>query len=145
MASGHSVIPASYLIFKRADEILLLERANTGYMDGYYSFVAGHVDPNESFTEAMIREAYEEVGIKIKPEQLTVAHIQHRKSDDSERVDTFFVTEDWEGEICNMEPHKCANLNWFNIKELPENIIPHLADVVEYIQNNKHYSEHGWD
>ena len=47
-------------------EILLQLRQNTGYMDNMYDFAcSGHVDKGESYTQALIREAKEEIGISI--------------------------------------------------------------------------------
>jgi 8-oxo-dGTP diphosphatase len=43
-------IPASYLFLERDNRILLLRRSNTGYEDGNYSLIAGHVEANESFS-----------------------------------------------------------------------------------------------
>ena len=142
----HKNIPASYLILKRDNKILLLRRFNTGYKDGQYSLVAGHVDEGETFTEALIREAREESGLKISPEKVRVVHVMHRKSnvDGSQRVDVFHLVEDFEGEPENIESHKCDDLSWFDINQLPENIIPYIRSAIENIKNNNFYSEHGW-
>ena len=42
-------IPAVYLVLIKDGKVLMLERKNTGYMDGWYSFIAGHVEKGESF------------------------------------------------------------------------------------------------
>lgn len=141
----HKVIPASYLVLMREDKVLLLRRFNTGYEDGKYSLPAGHVDAGETFTEALRREVSEEVGVALRQEDVRVAHIMHRKSiDGSERVDTFFITEKWEGEIRNMEPHKCDELSWHALENLPENTIPYVRQALECIRDRKFYSESGW-
>lgn len=36
----HTLIPASYLILKQGNKILLSRRENTGYEDGNYSLVS---------------------------------------------------------------------------------------------------------
>lgn len=140
----HKVIPASYLVLRKENKILLLRRFNTGYEDGKYSMPAGHVDEGETFTESLIREVAEEVGISLKLEDVRVVHIMHRKSIENERVDTFFVAEKWEGEIKNMEPHKCNDLSWFPLDNLPENTIPYIRQALDCIRDKKFYSEFGF-
>jgi 8-oxo-dGTP diphosphatase len=144
----HKNIPAAYLTMIKDNQILLLRRFNTGYEDGKYSMVAGHVDPGEHFTKCIIREAKEEAGIIIKDDQLKVAHVMHRNADagqDNARVDVFFIAETWEGEITNKEPHKCDDLSWFDMDELPENVIPYIKQAIDRIRNGENYSEHGWE
>ena len=36
---------AVYLILRKADKILLMNRANTGWMDGHFSLPSGHMKP----------------------------------------------------------------------------------------------------
>ena len=54
------------------DKVLLLKRYNTGYEDGKYSLPGGHVEKGEEVTKAAIREAKEEIGIEIEPDDLSV-------------------------------------------------------------------------
>ena len=138
-------IPASYLALIQNGKILLLKRFNTGYEDGKYSMVAGHVEEGETFTEAIIREAYEEAGVELQAEDIKVAHVMHRKSIDSERVDVFFTAENWQGKIDNKEPGKCNELAWFDLDQLPENAIPYIKQAINCIRNKVYYSECGWN
>jgi ADP-ribose pyrophosphatase YjhB (NUDIX family) len=137
------LIPTSHLFLVKGDKILLLRRYNTGYEDGNYSVIAGHLDGNETFREAMIREAKEEADIDIKPEYLEVVHVMHRKSED-ERIDFFFVAKKWEGEPKNMEPQRCDDLRWFELNNLPKNIIPYVKQAICCFLDGVFYSEHGW-
>ena len=143
----HQNIPASYLTLMKDNKVLLLRRFNTGYEDGNYSMVAGHVDQSETFTQCIIREAEEEAGIFLKPEDLEVVHVMHRNSqtaENNERVDVFFVARQWQGEPQNKEPHKCDDLSWFELDNLPKNVIPYIRQALEGIKNRIYYSEHGW-
>lgn len=143
----HKNVPASYLVLIKNKKVLLLRRANTGYEDGNYSLVAGHVDPGETFTDCIMREAFEESGIKLKAEDLKPVHFMHRDSKeniDNERVDVFFTTEKWEGKIVNKEPHKCDDLSWFDLNNLPANTIPYIKYALQKILDKNFYSEFGW-
>jgi len=147
ISERHNNIPASYLTLIKDNRILLLRRFQTGYEDGNYSMIAGHVEKGESFMQCVIREAKEEAGIIIKKADLEVAHVMHRSSnnsDSNERVDVFFVAKDWKGEIINKEPQKCDNLAWFDFDNLPSNIIPYVKQAIEQIKSNISYSEYGW-
>lgn len=138
-------ILASYLVLKRGDKVLLARRANTGYHDGEYSLPAGHVEAGESFTQALVREVGEEIGIRVALADVRVAHILHRKAEDgSERAEAFYVAEHWDGEITNLEPEKCDDLSWFRISELPVNTIQYIRVILENIEKGSFYSEYGW-
>jgi len=134
---------AVHLIIRQGDQILLLRRFNTGYEDGNYGLVAGHVDAGESVSQAAAREGLEEAGIRIAPEDVEVAHVTHRKSND-ERFDFFVCIKAWDGEIRNMEPDKCDDLSWFPLACPPVNLIPHVRQALENYQKGIFYSEHGW-
>lgn len=54
-----------HLFLVKDDSILLFRRYNTGYEDGNYSVVAGHLDGGETVKEAAVREAKEETGVDI--------------------------------------------------------------------------------
>lgn len=142
----HTNIVAAYLVLRKSEKILLLKRKKTGYHDGDYSLIAGHVDPGESFTACIIREAFEEAGVRVDQKDLRCVHVMHRKSkhDSSERVDVFFAANKWQGNIENMEPEKCEDLSWFSIEQLPENMVPCVKYAIKQTMLGNHYSEYGW-
>ena len=72
------------------EKILLLRRKNTGFFDGSYSVIAGHIDETETATHAIEREAMEEAGITVDNDSLRLVHTMHRKSTE-ERIDLFFT------------------------------------------------------
>ncbi|HEX5503811.1 MAG TPA: NUDIX domain-containing protein [Thermomicrobiales bacterium] len=115
----------AHLILVQGDRVLLSRRCNTGYADGLYSVVAGHLDGGEEVVVAAIREAREEAGIVIAPADLAVVGVMHRLEGD-ERVDFFLAASRWAGEAVNAEPHKCAELAWHPLDRLPEDIVPYV-------------------
>lgn len=140
------MIPAVYLILMRDKKILLLRRKNTGFEDGNYSLIAGHVDENEGPISALVREAQEEANIRVDRNNLRLAHVMYRKKPEEERIDFFFVAETWEGEPQNMELEKCDDLSWFSLDHIPQNTIPYIRDAIEkHIAHKTIYSESGLD
>lgn len=129
-----------HLILKRDEEILFLLRKGTGFMDGHWGLVSGHVEGGEPAREAMAREAYEEAGIIIKPLELEVVHVTH-SFDEKEYVAFWMRCSEWEGEIVNREPEKCAKLAFFHRENLPAPIIPFVKTVLGAIDEGLAYSE----
>ncbi len=138
------VVVIVHLILIDDGKILLQRRCNTGYEDGNYSIVAGHVDGNESVVKAMQREAFEEVGIKIKEEDLEIVHVMNKKEPDRESIDYFFTCKNYDGNISIMEKDKCDELKFYKLDELPENMIPYVRKGIEYYIENKQFSIYGW-
>ena len=142
MASLGSDIPLEIRSFLIKDEhILMLRRFNTGFCDGSYGPIAGHLEGGETFTQAIIREAAEEAN--IRPLGMHFAHAMHRLSND-ERMSLFFVATDWEGEITNNEPDKCDDISWFPLSALPSNTIPYIVAAISRYHDGLSYSEFGW-
>jgi ADP-ribose pyrophosphatase YjhB (NUDIX family) len=135
---------AVHLFLLDGENILLLKRYNTGYEDGNYSVIAGHLDGDEDVCNAMIREAKEEAGIDIEINDIKIVQVMHRKKTDEERIDYFFCCNKWNKEIRNMEPDKCSELKWYPIKNLPENTIEYIGYSIRNYLENKNFTLFGW-
>jgi 8-oxo-dGTP diphosphatase len=132
------IIGSVYIMPIKSSQILLSRRFNTGYQDGNYSMVAGHLEKGETVTEGVVREALEEANIKIDLKNLEYALTLYRA--DCERIDLFFMTAKWQGEIKNMEPERCSDLKWFPLDDLPENTIPYIRKAIDcYKEGIKYY------
>ena len=134
---------AVHLLLVQDGKILMLRRYNTGYEDGNYSVVAGHIDGGEQLKTAMIREAREEAGITISPDDLTVVGVMHFREEE-EYISFFLHTSRHSGEVVNMEPHKCDDLSWFDIYDLPSNTIPYVRRAIQNYRNNVSFDSFGW-
>lgn len=144
MIERFKYIGSSYLILVNENNILLLKRTGTGYMDGYYGLPSGHLDGNETAREGGSREIKEEIGININPSDFKVIHVMHRKAENDERIDFFMMTDKYTGEVKNCEPHKCEELKWFPLNDLPDNTIPYIREAIKNYKKNIFYSEWGW-
>ena len=140
----HAKFPvAVHLFLFRNERILLLRRCRTGYMDGHYSVPAGHLDGDETVRKAAVREAYEEIGLRIDPAELIFAGVFHRHEDD-ERVDFFFQVRNWSGEPVNAEPEKCDELVWVDVTALPKNTVPYVRQALGNFKAGIPFEEFGW-
>ena len=133
-----------HLLLIRKGHILLLRRFNTGYEDGNYSVIAGHLDGNEEIKAAMMREAREEAGIRLAEEDVEVVGVMHRRSR-RELIDFFLTATSWSGEIINNEPNKCDQLQWFNLDRLPANVIPYVRKAIDNYRQGIWFESFGWE
>ena len=145
MKTRNKAIPAVYLFLQKDNKILISRRYNTGYQDGIYQVPAGHVDEGELPTEAMVREAKEEVGIEVRPEDLEIVHVSYRPKHDQtdNRVDFFFRVKKWQGEVKNMEPNKCDDLKWVPFSEIPANMTLHIRNAIDGMTKGIFFEEIG--
>jgi 8-oxo-dGTP diphosphatase len=131
------IVPAAYVALLRPGasglEVLLMLREGTGYMDGHWATVAGHVEQGESCEQAAVREVLEEVGVDITVEDLEPLTAMHRSSSPEpidQRVDFFFACRRWAGEPRLVEPEKAAGLAWYPLSRLPDPVVPHEQRVL---------------
>ena len=134
---------AVHLLLIEDARILLLRRFNTGYEDGNYSLVAGHLDGGEELKAAMTREAREEAGIEISPSTLSVVGVMHLMTD-QEYVSFFLKATDWSGQVVNAEPDKCDDLSWYDVDNLPENTIPYIRRAINNYRTGIFFDSLGW-
>lgn len=140
--SRYRVCVDAHLVLRRGDEVLLGLRRNTGYADGRWHLPSGHTEAGESGSEATAREAFEEIGVTIAPDDLDFVHLMHHRTNEG-RVALFYSATHWEGEPTNREPDKCAELRWFPLTDLPP-MIDYAADALSHIAKSTVYSERGW-
>lgn len=91
----------------------------------------------------MSREVFEEVGIKIEPADLKVVHVMHRKSN-TEYIDFFLTPSVWRGVPEIREKDKSDKIGWFNVNDLPENLLPHVKYALSEIRLGNGFSEYAF-
>lgn len=134
---------AVYLVLIEKDKVLLSRRFNTGWMDGMYTLPAGHVDGNETLQMAMSREAKEELDISILPEDLSILHMMHKKSD-YEYFDFFLEVKKYSGILKNNEEDKCDEIKFFPLDSLPENTLEYIKIALGQIAKGEKFSSLGF-
>jgi SAM-dependent methyltransferase len=130
----HAEIVDVHLILVRGTEILLARRAGTGYADGLLNAPSGHLEDGEDVRSAMIREAREEIGLDLSPDDLeAVLVMQHRAPDEQARTGWFFLARQAEGDPLpvNAEPGKCSGIGWYPLDALPEDMVAYCRAGVD--------------
>jgi len=147
MKNRNKAVPATYLILRRGNEVLLMRRQGSGYYDGWYSTPAGHVEEGELPLDCLIRETKEELGIAVDKRNIKLIHTMYRTKHDEtgDRADYFFVVTKWEGEPTIREPNKCDDMRWFSVRALPNNMMHHVRDAIERMESGESFSELGLD
>lgn len=138
----YRVVPAAYVLLLRPDDdgvdrVLLQLRAHTGFMDGHWACgAAGHVEAGESVLQAALREAREELGIRIAADDLLPLTAMHRTQRSGlavdERVDFFLACRRWTGEP-SLREAKATDLRWVRLDRLDsltEPVVPHERQVL---------------
>lgn len=140
----HSEVVDVHLVLRRGGEVLLARRAGTGYADGLLNAPSGHAEDGEDVREAMIREAHEELGLRLAPGDVKVALVmQHRSPTGDPRMGWFF--EAWAGEgrePVNAEPDKCSQLDWFPLDALPDDMVAYCRAGLEAYRAGHRFALH---
>ncbi|WP_239003906.1 NUDIX hydrolase [Nocardia panacis] len=139
----HKVTGDVHLILRRGDAALFGQRQNTGYEDGAWHLPSGHLEADESVVDALIREADEEIGVRIAAADVRFSHIMHNSSSGG-RVAFFFTVDRWDGEPTNREPDKCAALEFFPIGDLPDHMIEYCRAAMGHVADAEPFSVFGW-
>lgn len=135
-----------HLILIDQDRVLLGQRANTGFADGHWSLPGGCLDDGEPLTAGAAREAREELGVIVEPTtELRFVHLCHHLDADGEgRIGVFFHVTHWDGKPINAEPHKCSQVAWFPLDNLPPDIVDYANIALNHHRRDTTFSLHGW-
>lgn len=114
------------ILFMRHDKVLLGLRQGTKYANGKWMLPGGVTDRYETALESAIREAAEEVGLVVRPDQLSFVGVAHwyKPDRDIDGITCNWVCYDWScedpnsREPINKETEKCQSLNWFNYEQI---------------------------
>lgn len=127
------------------NKVLLSMRNNSSTDNNTYGLIGGKVEHGEPIHAALIREIYEEVGIIVKPEDMQIMHILSfcRETGD-EIISCDFMITKWSGEPFNKEPLKHAHIAWFELDNLPNNILSRHKDAYFLFKKGIYYSSLGY-
>jgi len=104
-------------------------------------FIIKYHENDEFAKSSLIRESKEEADITLKPDNLKLVHILHKKKGENTRVVLYFKSKNWKGEPSALEPKKFKKVQWFPLNKLPENMSPTVEHVFERYKAGEMYSE----
>ncbi|WP_406511092.1 NUDIX domain-containing protein [Streptomyces sp. NBC_00161] len=139
-----------HLYLERADGRILLGRRHpdVAFAGNHFHFLAGHLE-TEGAKAGLIREAEEEAGLIIAPEDLELAHTVHmldegENTDGQPRLGLVFRARTWSGTPEVREPDKCVEWIWADPARLPEPMVTYTQVAIEAIGRGETYTELGW-
>ncbi len=129
------------LIVEKEGKWLFLHQ--TRQNGGGFSLVGGNVEDREFAKEALIREAKEEAGISIDPDNLSLVHVLHRRKlkKNEQSLVLYFKATQFDGTPASLEPKKFRDTVWLAIDALPDNISKATMHVLKNLQQGAIYSE----
>lgn len=132
------------LVVKQDNKICLMRRYNTGWNDGMYALMGGHVEDGENPIEAAVREASEELGIKVSKTDLKNVLTMAVNPD---HIYLYFQCDKYDGVVTNKEPDQCDDVRFFDENSLPENIIGADKKALDLIINGQgeKYTSYGYN
>ncbi|MGW4207343.1 NUDIX domain-containing protein [Lentzea sp. NPDC004789] len=135
-----------HVLLVRGDRVLLTRRRDTNPLfDGRWHLPSGKLDAGESVLAAAVREAEEEVGVVLAPEDLRHVHTLHVNGSGVEpRLGLFFEARRWLGEPANREPEKCSAVRWFPLGALPADLIEYPAAGLAAYAGGRTFGLLGW-
>lgn len=135
-----------HMLLVRAGKLLLSRRRDPlPQFDGRWHLPSGKLDSDESVLDAAVREADEEIGVRIRPGDLRLVHTHHVNGCGPEpRLGLFFEVRHWTGEPVNREPLKCSGLGWFALADLPDDIIEYPAAGIRGYLGRQPFGQLGW-
>ena len=129
------VIVVHTLVFNATGELLLLKRANTGFMDGHYALPGGHRQDGEQVAAAAIRECREEALVNV----VDIEPVVVMPYDGG--VDFIFEAKRWSGMPRIGEPDKCDGLVFAPTDALPSPTVAFVEAALKCRAEDVWYSE----
>jgi mutator protein MutT len=121
------------LIINDRDETLLMLRSkNSKNEAGYWSKPGGSVEYGETVEDAVKREIKEELGVEIELLD-SLGHTNHIiPAENQHWLAISYSAKIVAGEPVICEPHKCDEIKWFGLDELPEKITQTTKEPIDY-------------
>ena len=126
------------MIYDDVGNVLVQDRKDPNWRG--ITFPGGHIEKNESFTDSVIREVYEETGLYISSPQLCGIK-QWPHHDGSRYVVLFYKTNRYSGDITSSDE---GEVYWTKLDTLNEKKLADGMDRMLRVFLEEGISEHYW-
>ncbi len=130
-----------HALLLRRGAVLLLRRAGTGYLDGWYALPGGHLQRGEGIVECAVREVREETGIVLVASQLRPGAVMPYRFKDNQGIDFIMMCDAFIGEPRIAEPDRADDLGFWPVDALPHNTVPFIRHTLELGENGEWFLE----
>ncbi|MEN8253492.1 MAG: NUDIX domain-containing protein [Patescibacteria group bacterium] len=127
-------IGCAVIVKNKKNQVLLGKRKNA-YRSGLYGLPGGRIDRDEKIVSASERELLEETNLKAK--KLKYVGVVKEWQDSYNFIHFIYECFDWDGDVNLMEPEKCEAWEWFDLDDLPKDILPGHLKALELLKDSK--------
>lgn len=136
--SAEPIFVGCELLIRKDDSLLLGLRGKACYGAGTWALPGGHLEFGERLVDAACREALEELGATVSPEELRlISLVDGIQANKSHHVHISFelTNPTWDPRV--MEPESCDEWRYFPLSDLPQNFFaPHENIIKNYLSKN---------
>ncbi|WP_165990320.1 NUDIX domain-containing protein [Streptomyces sp. YIM 98790] len=132
-----------------AGRVVMLRRGpRAAFGRGLWDLPVGKCEPGEPVTAAAVRELREETGLRVRAEDLRLAHVVHAARGAEAPggfVTVVFTVRRWSGEPVNREPEKHAEVRWMPVDALPTEVVFEADRLIRAcLDGTPAVTLHGW-
>jgi 8-oxo-dGTP diphosphatase len=117
------------------DEVLVQKRAAGRSMAGLWEFPGGKIEPNERPEDALARELEEELGIIVRPDDLTPLSFASAPLGEKHLLMLLYVCQQWVGEptALDAEAVQWSTINALQSLDMPPADVPLVKALMAHV------------
>ena len=132
------LLTARLFLHYREHTLYLMQTKGNG---GGYTLPGGKIEGEEFAKEALIREAFEEIGISLTKKSLKLVHVMYKRLHSTTEIIFFFNATKWKNDLEVKELDKFSKYVWLPDDEPPQRLPAVIKAAMTCIADSKTYSQ----